>query len=209
MIQKVQETRRLVEELGGDYIKAFDENITSKVSETMISEADELAQKFLENKTNVKGLNSELEQTDDKIEEANEEVKEQESLWKRVKSVLGTVFSIGAIKIFFQKVSQGVQAIYKGMTKVIDVGGAVLETQNLFEVAMGKNIEKAEKFQSALHEAFGTNKEETKRYQAYFSQMATSLGITTDSAYTLSQGLTKLGMDISSLYNITQESAMQ
>ena len=209
MIQKVQETRKLVEELGYDYVKAFDETITSKISNEMVSDADELAQKFFKSISNVTELNDVLNVTDEKIDEANEEVKEQEVLWKKVKSVIGTVFSLGAIKIFFTKVSQGVQAIYKGMTKVIDVGGAVLETQNLFEVAMGENIEKAEKFQSAMHEAFGTNKEETKRYQAYFSQMATSLGIANDSAYTLSQGLTKLGMDISSLYNISQESAMQ
>lgn len=209
MIQKVQETRKLVEELGYDYVKAFDETITSKISNEMVSDADELAQKFFKSISNVTELNDVLNATDEKIDEANEEVKEQEVLWKKVKSVIGTVFSLGAIKIFFTKVSQGVQAIYKGMTKVIDVGGAVLETQNLFEVAMGENIEKAEKFQSAMHEAFGTNKEETKRYQAYFSQMATSLGIANDSAYTLSQGLTKLGMDISSLYNISQESAMQ
>lgn len=97
------------------------------------------------------------------------------------------------------------------------------ETLNLFEVSLGKKVDqygeldkassqyymKALKFQNQLNEAFGTNKEETMRYQALFNQMSKSMGINEDASYFLSENFTRLGIDLASLYNIKESDAMQ
>lgn len=96
------------------------------------------------------------------------------------------------------------------------------ETLNLFEVSLGKvtdeygNLdkisskyyEKAIRFQNTLEEKLGVNKRQTMQYQALFNQMSKSMGISDDYAYILSENFTKLGLDISSLFNISEELAM-
>ena len=94
---------------------------------------------------------------------------------------------------------------------------------NLFEVSMGKSVDKfgnlqgassvyytkALKFQNELNEAFGTNIEQTMRYQALFNQMSKSLGIGNSASYTISENLTKLGIDMASLYNANESTVME
>lgn len=91
-----------------------------------------------------------------------------------------------------------------------------VETQNLFNVSMGKGLEglnqyyeKAVKFQNELEEKLGVNIEESMNYQALFNSMSKSMGISAKYAYILSENFTKLGYDLASLYNIDPESAMQ
>lgn len=91
-----------------------------------------------------------------------------------------------------------------------------VETENLFSVSMGKGLEglnqyydKAVKFQNELGEKLGVNIEESMNYQALFNSMSKSMGISAKYAYMLSENFTKLGYDLSSLYNIDPENAMQ
>lgn len=89
------------------------------------------------------------------------------------------------------------------------------ETQNLFEVSMGKNMEglnqyyeRAVQFQDKLTEKLSANMEESMRYQALFNAMTKSMGVASDKAYILSENLVKMGYDLSSLYNIDPKAAM-
>lgn len=98
-----------------------------------------------------------------------------------------------------------------------------IETLNLFEVSMGKTLDhygnldsasskyytKALKFQNELNQAFGTNIQETMRYQALFNQMSESMGINDNSSYIISENLTKLGIDLASLFNATEKDTME
>lgn len=98
-----------------------------------------------------------------------------------------------------------------------------IETLNLFEVSMGKSLDqygnlesasskyytKALKFQNELNEAFGTNIEETMRYQALYNQMAESMGINDNASYIISENLTKLGIDLASLFNKSEADTME
>lgn len=98
-----------------------------------------------------------------------------------------------------------------------------IETLNLFEVSMGKTLDqygnldsvsskyytKALKFQNELNEAFGTNIEETMRYQALYNQMAESMGINDNASYMISDNLTKLGIDLASLFNKSEADTME
>ncbi|MCI9585268.1 MAG: hypothetical protein HFH45_01370 [Bacilli bacterium] len=83
------------------------------------------------------------------------------------------------------------------------------ENLNLYNVALDDLSEKGMKFQNTINEAFGTNQSETLRYQGIFQAISKSMGIANDSAYKLSEGLTKIGFDLASLYNISDTSAMK
>jgi hypothetical protein len=83
------------------------------------------------------------------------------------------------------------------------------ENLNLFNVVMGKNTDEAMKFQNVMNEVFGTNQSTTLKYQGFFQSMAQNMGIANNYALMLSTNLTKLGFDLASLYNLSDESAMQ
>lgn len=98
-----------------------------------------------------------------------------------------------------------------------------VETLNLFEVSMGKTLDaygnldsisskyynKALNFQNRLNEAFGTNIEETMRYQALYNQMTKSMGVGNNASYIISENLTKLGIDLASLFNKEESATME
>lgn len=120
-------------------------------------------------------------------------------------------------------------AIYAGLRKgwsiIKDVATAnidMVETNNLFEVSMGKVLDqygnldeaqskyylKAMAFQNEMNEKLATNKAELQKYQAMYYSMFKSQGIAKDTSYLMSESLTKAGYDIASLYNLTVDDAM-
>lgn len=126
------------------------------------------------------------------------------SIGRKVKTALASAFSI------------------KGIVELSKYSSDYEETLNLFEVSLGKvtdeygNLDnvaseyynKAIKFQNQLEEKLGVNRKQTMEYQALFNQMSKSMGIADNYAYMLSENFTKLGLDLSSLFNISEELAM-
>ena len=104
----------------------------------------------------------------------------------------------------FNVAEKGFRGLFGLFEKSIDYS----ENANLFNVALDDLTEKGMQFQNTLNEAFGTNQSETLRFQGLFQAMAKSMGVANDYAYTLSEGLTKIGFDLASLYNISDVSAM-
>jgi len=98
----------------------------------------------------------------------------------------------------------------------------MIETNNLFEVSMGKVVDeygnldvassqyyiKAIKFQNEMNEKLATNKSELMKYQAMYNSMFKSQGINKDASYFMSENLTKAGYDIASLYNLDISESM-
>lgn len=98
----------------------------------------------------------------------------------------------------------------------------MIETNNLFEVSMGKVVDKygnldtqaskyytkAMDFQNQMNEKLATNKSELEEYQAMYYSMFKGQGINKDASYTMSESLTKAGYDIASLYNLSVKDAM-
>ena len=134
------------------------------------------------------------------------------NLGNKLKSTIGRAFSI-----------RGAFDIGRQMAELSKYASDYAETLNLFEVSLGKvtdqygNLDsvaskyysKAISFQNQLEEKLGVNKKETMEYQALFNQMSKSMGIADDYAYKLSENFTKLGLDLSSLFNIDEKDAMQ
>lgn len=119
---------------------------------------------------------------------------------------------IGKVVAGFHTLKRIATSASRAMNDSIDF----VEVSNLFDVAFEKNTKSANefyaqamKFQNQLHEAFGTNLAETMKYQALFNQMSKSMGMTNKQAYLLSENFTKLGFDLSSLYNISTDEAMR
>lgn len=94
----------------------------------------------------------------------------------------------------------------RGFGYLLKQSNDFIETQNLFNVVMGESAEKAEQFITAL-ESIGVNQEQAMRYQSSFYDIAKSMGLTTQNAYTLSEQFTKLAYDYSSLYNMAEDDA--
>lgn len=127
------------------------------------------------------------------------------------------------------KKALGLGAIYAGLRKTVNVMKDIateninmVETNNLFEVSMGKVVDqygnlnteaskyytKAIDFQNEMNEKLATNKSELQEYQAMYYSMFKGQGINNDASYLMSESLTKAGYDIASLYNLSTSEAM-
>lgn len=156
-----------------------------------------------------------VEEFNQKLNETNKKVKNV-SKSNNFGSNLKTALGIGTVALGIRKT---VGFLKDATTESVDF----VETQNLFNVSMGKTVDqygklddeaskyytKAITFQEKLSDKLGINIEESMNYQALFNAMSKSMGIASDKAYLLSENFTKLGYDLSSLYNIDPENAMQ
>ena len=84
-----------------------------------------------------------------------------------------------------------------------------VENLNLFTVSMGKYAESAKAYAETVQEALGIDPSEWMRNQGIFMNMVSGFGVVEEKAALMSQNLTQLGYDLSSLYNIDISEAMQ
>lgn len=81
----------------------------------------------------------------------------------------------------------------------------LIEALNLFTVAMKGQIGVANQFIGRLTEGLGLDPRQLMEYQGVFFQITSSMGIATDKAYMMSEGLTQLVFDFASLRNLRIE----
>lgn len=97
----------------------------------------------------------------------------------------------------------------QNLAKVVQYGIDYEETLNLWQTAMRGNISQAREFTSEMTKAYGISSATLMNYQATFKNMLSALGnISETTAYGLSEALTQMALDFSSLYNVSVESAM-
>lgn len=89
----------------------------------------------------------------------------------------------------------------KGIDSINDYS----ETLNLFDQVMDKMTDKAKKFQDSLEGAFGNYSTDQLYFQAMFQSLTTSMGMQQEYAYIISENMTKLAYDLSSIYNKNQK----
>lgn len=82
-----------------------------------------------------------------------------------------------------------------------------VENVNLFQVAMGDYFDEAFAYAQLVNDKLGIDPSEWMRNQGVFMSMAKGFGVTQEQAYALSEGLTELSYDLSSLYNEDMESS--
>lgn len=84
-----------------------------------------------------------------------------------------------------------------------------VENVNLFQVAMGDFYDEAYNYAQLVSDKLGVDPSQWMRTQGVFMSMANGFGLASDKAYALSEGLTELSYDISSLYNEDIETSAQ
>lgn len=152
--------------------------------------------------TNLKGaidslnmLQSSLIKTDTNTKSAVYSLQKMSGTMSNMGRIVSTGLGFGSLQQSLGTLANWFKAGYTESSKFI-------ENYNLFNVSFKGNTEQALKFQYELNRAFKTNMSETLRYQGFFENLGTSLGITGEQTQVLSENLTKLTYDISSLFNI-------
>ena len=84
-----------------------------------------------------------------------------------------------------------------------------VENLNLFTVAMGESIDEGREFVNTVQEMYGLDPSNIMRYTGIFYQLASAIEVADGTASTMSLGLTKMGVDISSLFNIPIDKVME
>lgn len=93
------------------------------------------------------------------------------------------------------------QVFYDG----IDTINQYTENLNLFHIVMGDLTDQADKFQNTMSEAFGNNVSTQLYYQSMYQSLTESMGLQEKYAYIISENMTKMVYDISSLFDQSQE----
>lgn len=125
----------------------------------------------------------------------------------------GSIFDVSNlyhIVRLVQFVGRGLQKVGDIMKDVLQKGIDYTETMNLWQVAMGKNVDQAEEFVNRMAKAYGYATTTLMQYQATFRNMLSNLGgVDSNVSYKLSEYLMQMAGDYASLYNVTIEKAMQ
>ena len=93
---------------------------------------------------------------------------------------------------------------------IVQAGSDYTETLNLWQVAMKDNLSMAEEFVQKMNRAYGVSEKTLMNAQATFKNMIGSLGQISDTvAYQLSEAITLMAIDFSSLYNVQLNKAFE
>lgn len=126
-----------------------------------------------------------------------------------LRDTLFDVANLSRVVRMFKQITNAVKSVYRATANLVKVGMEYTETLNLWQVAMGQNIDQAEEFVKSMQKAYGLASTTVMQYQATFRNMLNSLGgLNTDTSYKLSEYLMQMALDYSSLYNTTIEKAM-
>ncbi|WIF95012.1 hypothetical protein [Caminicella sporogenes] len=118
--------------------------------------------------------------------------REMNNVKRTFKMLKAAIIAIGIGKVIKDSIMSGMEAI---------------ESENLFEVSLGRMADSARKWSEELQKTLGLNGYEIRKNLGVLYNMTTSMGLTENSAYDLSTSLTKLAYDMASFYNLRPEEA--
>lgn len=99
--------------------------------------------------------------------------------------------------------------IKQALSEVFIASSDYIEAVNLFRVTMGESADAAMKYAESVQNLIGIDMQEWLTNQGTFQQIITGFGIASDKATIMSQNLTQLAYDISSVFNTDVSTAMQ
>ena len=109
----------------------------------------------------------------------------------------------------FMAVFHAARRIGRAVGNIVQSGADYTETLNLWRVSMNDFEQTATSFVNKMNEAYGISEKTLMQAQATFKNMLGSLGTISDQmAYSLSEAVTKMAIDYSSLYNVGIEDAV-
>lgn len=102
----------------------------------------------------------------------------------------------------FKTVTFVVQGLTSAVTSVFEESSQYVENLNLFNVAMGETTQSALDFANKVQGAMGIDTSEWMSFQGRLNNLITGFGVASDKAQIMSQNLTQLAYDYSSLMNV-------
>jgi len=157
--------------------------------------------------------NAELGKMQQELKATTEELKTKSSAWYTLSESMDKAGS--KMKAVGDKISSAGKTLSTAVTlPLLGIGTAAtkmamdaVESENLFEVAMGGVADDARKWSEETSKALGLNAYNVRNNMATYNSMLTSMGLATDESLEMSQGLTQLSYDMASFYNLNPEEA--
>ena len=153
---------------------------------------------------NVAKENANAEVATDKLSKALERLDTStKHLNSSMVSITKVTAGIGKAFTFLQGAVVG-----KIWTSAVKESIAYVETLNLFRVALDDSLAAGNKFVDTMQELYGLDPETIMRHTAIFYNLGSAVGVPDAAAEKLSMGLTKLGTDLASLFNLPVDQVM-
>lgn len=134
-------------------------------------------------------VNTALKSTSNSIRKVKDNTDKASVSAEKLGKKLNIAFNWGNLYLYYNLTKKYTDAIVEAGFKAMDF----TETLNLFQSTFKELTNEAYRFNTALQTAFGTNIEETMRYQSQFNAMIYSLSKLSDTAYLASENLVKMG----------------
>lgn len=157
--------------------------------------------------------NAELGKMQQELKATTEELKLKSSAWYKLSESMDKAGE--KMKAVGDKISSAGKTLSTAVTlPLLGIGTAAtkmamdaVESENLFEVAMGAVAGDARKWSEETSKALGLNAYNVRNNMATYNAMLTSMGLTSDESLKMSEGLTQLSYDMASFYNLKPEEA--
>ena len=125
--------------------------------------------------------------------------KESKSISENIKDVFNKNAAIGWAKV--------IKDTFNFMLKATEKQTEYIENLNMMQVAFGDSAKAAENYIQKLSSATGFDQSGLTKQLGIFRQISSAMGYTSQMSDLLSTNLSKLSLDISSLYNVSTERA--
>lgn len=200
--QKVLVQTKKVEDLKSSYKKLSDQyGENNKATEAALVKYNRAETALTKMKSELKSTSAEVEKHKSAMVKLGEQLEEVGEKYK--------------------KMGDKLQSAGRGMTAsitapILAIGAASVkmaadaeESENLFEVSMGKMAGSARVWSEQISDSLGVNEYNVRKTMGTFNLMFDSMGVGEARAYDMSKGLTQLSYDMASFYNLKPEEAFQ
>ena len=158
---------------------------------------------------------AELNNMQRELNETNTQLNTQSSNWYKLSQSLDKAGE--KMKAVGEKMSTAGTKLSTAVTlPILGIGTAAtkmamdaVESENLFEVAMGSMAGDARKWSEETSKALGLNAFNVRKNVSVYNSMLTSMGLTGEESLKMSEGLTQLSYDMASFYNLKPEEAFE
>lgn len=169
------------------------ENLKIKLNYA-VAELNKMQQELKQTTTELNTKSSAWYKLSQSMDKAGEKMKAVGEKMSSVGSKLSTAVTLPLVGV-------GVAATNMAMDAV--------ESENLFEVAMGAMAGDAREWSEETSKALGLNAYNVRENVATYNSMLTSMGLTSQESLKMSEGLTQLSYDMASFYNLKPEEAFE
>lgn len=116
---------------------------------------------------------------------------------------------LSAVNKVLNKVSSSMKVFAAKCGEWFNESNEYVEALNLFEVTMGKGAEQAKRYADELQNLMGIDIQEWMNYQGSFNQLLEGYGLDNNISNEMSQQLTQIAYDLSSLWNVDVDTAFK